>query len=85
MSHVFYFGKWAAHSKTPPSVYRACNSDSEIRSAPQTVEAVVRTQRHRSDADNFPMFWVYEPDKEFVAVVVFPVRLSTGCHHDVTR
>ena len=34
----------------------ACNSDSEILSALQTVETVVHTQRHRLDADKFPTF-----------------------------
>ena len=36
----------------------ACNSDCEILAALQTVETVVRTQRHRLDADKFPMFSV---------------------------
>ena len=36
----------------------ACNSDSEILAALQTVETVVPTQRYRLDADKFPMFSV---------------------------
>ena len=35
----------------------ACNSDSEIMAALQTVETLVRTQRNRLDVDKFPMFW----------------------------
>ena len=31
-------------------------SDSEILAALQTVETVFRTQRHRLDADKFPIF-----------------------------
>ena len=34
------------------------NSDSEILTALQAVETVVRTQRHRLDADTFLMFSV---------------------------
>ena len=34
----------------------ACKSYSEIMAALQTVEAVAYTQRHRHDADKFPMF-----------------------------
>ena len=46
---------WAAHQT---DFYVACNSDSEILTALQTVETVVRTRRHRIDADKFPMFSV---------------------------
>ena len=36
---------------------RACNSDSEMLAALQTVDAGVRTPKHRLDEDNqFPMF-----------------------------
>ena len=34
----------------------ACNSDSEMLAALRTVETVVRTQKHRFDADMFPVF-----------------------------
>ena len=46
------FGTWAVH-QTVFSV--ACDSDSEILAVLQTVKTVVRTQRHRFDADKFPM------------------------------
>ena len=36
----------------------ACNSDSEILAALQTVETVVCTQRHRLHTDTFPMLSV---------------------------
>ena len=47
------FVGWAAHN-TVFSV--ACNSDSDIMAALQ--ETVDHTQRHRLDADKFPMFSV---------------------------
>ena len=41
------------------SLNQVCrSSDSEVLTALQTVETVVRTQRHRLDADKFPMFSV---------------------------
>ena len=46
---------WAAHRTVLPV---ACISDSEILAVLQTVKAVVRTQRHRLDADMFLMFSV---------------------------
>ena len=49
------FVDWAAHQKV---FSVACNLDSETLAALQIVEIVVRTQRHRLDADNFPMFSV---------------------------
>ena len=41
------------------------------------VEAPVRTQRHRLDAETFPMFRVFVAGKEFVAIWV-PVGLGDG-------
>ena len=41
----------------------ACNSDFELLAALQSVKTVVRTQRHRFDADKFPMFsggWAWQ-------------------------
>ena len=43
----------------------ACDSDSETLVALQTVETVVRTQRHRLDADKFPMLLVGLTWREF--------------------
>ena len=51
---------WAAHQTV---LSAACNSDFEILIALQTVETIVRTQRHRLDADKFPMFsggWTWQ-------------------------
>ena len=42
------------HIRQFPSV--ACNSHSDIVATLQTVGPVARTQRHRLDADKFPMF-----------------------------
>ena len=47
------FGGWAAHQTVFSVTF---NSDSEILAALQTVETVVRTQRHRLGADKFPIF-----------------------------
>ena len=60
----------------------ACKSDSEIilvaAFQTMTVETVVRTQRHRLDADKLPMFSVdFGPGKGFVAIWI-PVGLSSG-------
>ena len=70
------FVVWAAHL-TVFSV--ACNSDSEILAALQTVAntVVVRTQRHRLNTDKFPMFSVGWRGKDFVAIWI-PVGLSSG-------
>ena len=49
------FGGWTAHQ----AVFSvACNSDSEMLAALQTVETVIRTQKPRVDAGTFPMFSV---------------------------
>ena len=63
------------------------NSDSErVLAALQTAETtVVRTPRHRLDADKFPMFSVVVgPDKGFYRDLD-PCRFEyiAGCHHDV--
>ena len=47
------FGGWAAH---PPVFSVACNSVFEMLAALQTVETAVRTQKHRLDAEKFPIF-----------------------------
>ena len=78
------FGKWAAH-QTVFSV--ACNSDSEILAALQTmtVKAVV-TGVPKVILLAPISFWccrVVEPGKDFVAIWIIPdllVRL-VGCHH----
>ena len=52
-------------------------SDSELLAAIQTVGAVVRTPKHRFEADKFPMFsggWTWQG---FVAIWI-PVGLSSG-------
>ena len=48
------FGRWVAL----PTIFSVnCNIDSELLISLQTVDAVVRTQRHCRNADTFPMFW----------------------------
>ena len=49
------FVGWAAYQTI---FFVACNSDSYILAALQTVGTVLCTQRHRLDADRFPMFSV---------------------------
>ena len=79
---VDYFVECAAH-QTVFSV--ACNSDSEILAALQTVEAVIRTahKTHREGADKFPMFigWLDLAGvlSRFVSLLVW----VAGCDHDV--
>ena len=64
MFWIFFddFVGWTAH-QTIFSV--ACNSDSHILAALQTVGTVLRTQRHRLDADKLPMFSVSWTSQEF--------------------
>ena len=54
-----------------------CKSDSEILVSLETVETVVRTQKHRLEADKFPIFSVGGPGKDFIAIWI-PVGLSSG-------
>ena len=49
------FVGWATHQTV---FFVACNSDSETLAALQTAKTVLCTQRHRLDADKFPMFSV---------------------------
>ena len=49
------FVGWAAHQTVFSVAY---NSNPEMLVTLQTVETVVRTQRHRLDAETFPMFSV---------------------------
>ena len=56
------FVGWSAN-QTELSI--AYNSDSEILTAFQKVETVVRTQRHCLHADKFPMFWDGRTWQEF--------------------
>ena len=63
----------------PPTVERVvgCKSDYEVLASLETVETVVRTQKHRLEADKFPMFSVGGPGKDFNAIWI-PVGLSSG-------
>ena len=67
------------HPPPPPIVERVvgCKSDSEILASLETVETVVRTQKHRLEADKFPIFSVGGPGKDFIAIWI-PVGLSSG-------
>ena len=65
------------HQKVFSAAY---NSDSEILAALQTMETVVRTQRHRLDADRFPMFsvgWTWQGFRRDLDHTL-PVGLSSG-------
>ena len=63
----------------PPIVERVvgCKSDYEILASLETVETVVRTQKHRLETDKFPIFSVGGPGKDFIAIWI-PVGLSSG-------
>ena len=51
------FVGWAAHQTVVVVFSVACGSDSEIILAEfQPLESVIRTERHRLDADAIPMF-----------------------------
>ena len=80
------FGEWAAN--TLDSLTRSLQFvPKEILAALQTmaVETVVRTQRHRLDADNYSSCRVVGPGKDFVAIWILGMSSAAGCHHDVTR
>ena len=71
--------KFVTSPPPPPIVERVvgCKSDYEILASLETVETVVRTQKHRLEADKFPIFSVGGPGKDFIAIWI-PVGLSSG-------